>query len=89
MENITIGKFEFSSERKIKFSGILRTVISDVSRAPSSTVVHAYILVDPDKDNLYHASTIWFSPESYVHFGKWILYPSNILVERALIVPER
>jgi len=66
-----------------------RTVISDLQKTPNSMVVHAYILLDPDKDNLYHSYTVWFAPEGYVYFGKWILFPANINVERALVVPNR
>ena len=36
-----------------------RTVIADLQRTPDSMVVHAYILLDPDKDNLYHSYTVW------------------------------
>ena len=66
-----------------------RTVISDLQRTPDSMVVHAYILLDPDKDNLYHSYTVWFSSEGFVRFGKWILFPANVHVERALVVPDR
>ena len=37
-----------------------RTVIADLQRTPDSMVVHAYILLDPDKDNLYHSYTVWW-----------------------------
>ena len=30
-----------------------------------------------------------FSSEGYVNFGKWILFPSNVMVERALVVPGK
>ena len=66
-----------------------RTVISDLQKTPDSMVVHAYILLDPDKDNLYHSYTVWFSSEGFVRFGKWILFPANVNVERALVVPNR
>merc|ERR1711923_252760 len=66
-----------------------RTVISDLQRTPDSMVVHAYILLDPDKDNLYHSYTVWFSSEGFVRFGKWTLFPANVHVERALVVPDR
>ena len=66
-----------------------RTVISDLQKTPDSMVVHAYILVDPDKENLYHSYTVWFSSEGFVRFGKWILFPANVNVERALVVPNR
>ena len=36
-----------------------RTVIADLQRTPDSMVVHAYVLLDPDKDNLYHSYTVW------------------------------
>ena len=64
-------------------------MISDLQRTPDSMVVHAYILLDPDKDNLYHSYTVWFSSEGFVRFGKWILFPANVHVERALVVPDR
>jgi len=66
-----------------------RTVIADFQKTPDSMVIHAYILLDPDKDNLYHSYTVWFSPEGHVKFGRWILFPSNINVENALVVPNR
>ena len=66
-----------------------RTVISDLQKTPDSMVVHAYILVDPDKENLYHSYTVWFSSEGFVKFGRWILFPANVNVERALVVPNR
>ena len=81
-----------------------RTVISDLQKTPDSMVVHAYILLDPDKDNLYHSYTVWwvlrmvdmiwllpnrFSSEGHVKFGRWILFPANIHVERAQLVPNR
>ena len=37
-----------------------RTVIADLQRTPDSMVVHAYVLLDPDKDNLYHSYTVWW-----------------------------
>lgn len=66
-----------------------RTVISDFQKTPDSMIVHAYVLLDPDKDNLYHSYTVWFSSEGYVHFGRWILFPSNVNAERAVVVPEK
>ena len=87
-----------------------RTVIADLQRTPDSMVVHAYVLLDPDKDNLYHSYTVWwdfsqsfhwtvslshsllssrFSSEGHVKFGKWILFPANIHVERSQLVPNR
>merc|ERR1711953_149566 len=66
-----------------------RTVIADLQRTPDSMVVHAYVLLDPDKDNLYHSYTVWFSSEGHVKFGRWILFPANIHVERAQLVPNR
>ena len=64
-------------------------MISDLQKTPDSMVVHAYILLDPDKENLYHSYTVWFSSEGFVKFGRWILFPANVNVERALVVPNR
>ena len=64
-------------------------MISDLQKTPDSMVVHAHILLDPDKENLYHSYTVWFSSEGFVRFGKWILFPANVNVERALVVPNR
>ena len=30
-----------------------------------------------------------FSSEGHVFFGKWILFPANVNVERGLLVPNR
>ena len=66
-----------------------RTVIADLQRTPDSMVVHAYVLLDPDKDNLYHSYTVWFSSDGHVKFGRWILFPANVHVERSQLVPNR
>lgn len=38
---------------------VFRTVISAIWAGPASMVVHAHILLDPDRYNLYHSSKIW------------------------------
>jgi len=68
-----------------------RTVISSMycTSSDDSMVVQAYVLLDPSKENLYFSSTPWFSNEGWVKFGRWLLFPSNILVELGVLVPAQ
>ncbi|XP_023349371.1 uncharacterized protein LOC111718104 [Eurytemora carolleeae] len=66
-----------------------RTVISHLDKTTESIIVISHILLDPDQENLYHATKIWYSELGYVTFGRWKLFPSNLEVTRSRVVPIR
>ncbi|TRY68729.1 hypothetical protein TCAL_10746, partial [Tigriopus californicus] len=54
-----------------------------------STVIRAYVLLDPDPENIYYASIAWYDIKGYVYLGKFPLLPQNIkIAESRLVLKE-
>ena len=55
-----------------------RMVVIDFYPSLRSLIVRSAILIDPDPENLYHATNIWFSIYGYINLGTFPLMPINI-----------
>jgi hypothetical protein len=43
-------------------------------------IVRCSVLLDPNDDNYYHATNIWFSVHGYVTLGKFPIMPDNVYI---------
>ena len=55
-----------------------RMVVIEFYPSLRSIIVRSAILIDPDPENLYHATNIWFSIYGYINLGTFPLMPINI-----------
>ena len=55
-----------------------RMVVIDFYPSLRSLIVRSAILIDPDPENLYHATNVWFSIYGYINLGTFPLMPINI-----------
>ena len=55
-----------------------RMVVIEFYPSLRSLIVRSAILIDPDPENLYHATNIWFSIYGYINLGTFPLMPINI-----------
>ena len=57
-----------------------RIVVTDFYPSPKSMIVRCSILLEPNVENYYHATNIWFSPLGYVKLGPFPLLPDNVFL---------
>lgn len=57
-----------------------RAVVMDFYPSSGSIIARISVLLDPNADNYYHATNLWFSRNGYITLGKFPLMPDNVYV---------
>ena len=76
---VSLLQFQIGTRFRNRFGEhFYRMVVIGFYPSLQTLILRFAVLLDPDRDNDYYTTTIWYSIDGYVYLGKFPVLPGNV-----------